>query len=175
MPAIISHSLLYCYLLLGVFAIKPHAPASPPHPLHVSTTDMNYNGTDHQLEVTCTIFTDDFESALAKQFNTKTDLTKADMHKAMDVLVKNYLTSHLHVKSGNNAVALNYLGYEVDREAVNVFLESTAIPAVKKAIVDVSLLHNLYNDQINIVHITVNGQRKSTKLDYPDTRVVQDF
>ena len=174
MPAFIIQSLLYCYLLFGGPAPVHRAPAAP-HPLHVSTSDISYNGTDHQLEVTCTIFTDDFESALAKQFNAKTDLTKPEMHKAMDILVKNYLNGHLHIKSGTNAVPLNYLGYEIEREAVNVYLESAAIPAVKKAIVDVSLLHNLYDDQINIVHMTVNGTRKSAKVDYPDTRVTQDF
>lgn len=174
MPSFIYCSLLYCCLLSGGYNRKPY-PAPAAHPLHVSTSDISYNGSTHQLEVTCTVFTDDFESALAKQFSARTDLTKPDMHKAMDVLVKNYLNSHLHFKSGTAAVPLNYLGYEIDREAVNVYLESAVIPVVKKAIVDVSLLHNLYDDQINIVHITVNGQRKSTKVDYPDTRVTQDF
>ena len=26
---------------------------------------------------------------------------------------------------------------------------------------------NLFNDQINIIHVMVGGKRKSTKLDYP--------
>jgi hypothetical protein len=41
--------------------------------------------------------------------------------------------------------------------------------------VQVSLLHNLFDDQINIVHITVNGVRKSEKLDYPEKKVEQVF
>jgi hypothetical protein len=38
-----------------------------------------------------------------------------------------------------------------------------------------SILYNLFEDQINIVHITVNGVRKSEKLDYPATKVSQTF
>lgn len=174
MYALIYQPLLYCYLFMGLFTPERRS-APAPHPLHVSTSDINYNSQDNKLEVTCTIFTDDFEKALAKQYNAKTDLTKPAMHTAMDALVKNYVNNHIQIKSGASAVALNYLGYEIEREAVNVYLESNKIPVIKKESADISLLHNLYDDQINIVHMTVNGVRKSTKLEYPDTRVSQDF
>ncbi|QJD95061.1 hypothetical protein HH214_03800 [Mucilaginibacter robiniae] len=174
MYALIYQSVLYCYLFTGS-SFFGHKPLPVPHPLHVSTSDISYNGQDNKLEVTCTIFTDDFEQALAKQYNTKTDLTKPTMHTAMDALVKNYINSHLHIRSGAGTIVLNYLGYEIDREAVNVYLESNKLPVIKKETADVSLLHNLYDDQINIVHMTVNSVRKSTKLEYPNTKVSQDF
>ncbi|WP_460679925.1 DUF6702 family protein [Mucilaginibacter koreensis] len=156
-----------------ILPVKFNKPAF--HPLHVSTSDISYNNADHQLEVICTIYTDDFETALGRQYKTHTDLTKPEMHKAMDALIKNYIGSHVILKAGTAAVPLNYLGYEIEREAVNVYLESNAISSPKKLIADISLLHNLYDDQINIVHMTVNKVRKSEKLDYPNTRVVQDF
>ena len=62
---------------------------------------------------------------------------------------------------------LNYLGFEINQEATDIYLESDKIPAVKKVDVEVSLLHNLFDDQINIVHITVNGVRKSEKAGLP--------
>lgn len=173
--------LLYCYLLPCFFkAIRSTSPSvgqeeAWPHPLHVSTTSINYNAKDSQLEITCTIFTDDFEAALAKQYNAKTDLTKPALHAVMDGLVKNYMSSHVKIKTGSNPAALSYLGYEIDREAVNVYLEADKVPPFKKAMADISLLHNLYDDQINIVHITENGNRKSAKLEYPETRVTQEF
>lgn len=174
MLSFLYQPLLYCLLLTSPLApVKKSTPA--PHPLHVSTSNIEYNASDNQLEVTCTIFTDDFESALAKQYHTKTDLTQPAMHAAMDKLVKSYVNSHVLIKTNNSVVALNYLGYEIEREAVNVYLESNKIAPVKKAVADISLLHNLYDDQINIVHITVNGVRKSDKLEYPSTRVTQSF
>jgi hypothetical protein len=146
------------------------------HPLHVSTTDVSFNAKDSQLEVICTIFTDDFELALEKQFHSKADLvTKPEMHAAMDAFVKNYVTSHLQLKTGTAPLALNYIGYEINREAVNVYLESAKIAAPKKIDAEVSLLQNVYNDQLNIVHMTVAGNRKSAKLDYPAKKVTQTF
>jgi len=65
------------------------------HPLHVSTTDLSYNAQDGKLEATCTIFVDDFELALQKEFNTKMDLQKPALHEAMDAFVKKILCQSL--------------------------------------------------------------------------------
>ncbi len=174
MCAFIYQPLLYCYIFLGAIAPARHA-GKAFHPIHVSTSNIEYNSKDSKLEVICTIFTDDFEAALAKQYHAKTDLSKAEMHAAMDALVKSYIAANLHIKANDLPVNLNYLGFEINREATDVYLESEKIPAVKKVDVEVSLLHNLFDDQINIVHIIVNGVRKSEKLDYPDKKVEQVF
>ncbi|MFD0792329.1 DUF6702 family protein [Mucilaginibacter litoreus] len=170
MTAFLSKSLLYCYIITGLFTVKPVF-----HPLHVSTTDVSFNSSDKQMEVICTIFTDDFEDALEKQFHTKVDLSREDMHKAMDVLVKNYINSHLQLKANTAALPLNYLGFEINREAVNIYLESAKINTPKSIDAQVTLLQSLYADQLNIVHMTVNGTRKSTRLDAPAKQVTQSF
>lgn len=171
--------LLYRFTLYGFLLIGLHPAGKPAdklfHPLHVSTSDISYNAQDNKLEVICTIFADDFELAIQKQYNTKTDLQKPAMHAAMDVLVKRYINDHLQLKTGNAATPLNYLGFELEKEAINVYLESEKIPSPKKINVEVSLLHNIFNDQINIVHMTVNGVRKSGKIDYPDKKIEQTF
>jgi hypothetical protein len=174
MWAFIYQPLLYCYILLIAGVPVKHT-SKVFHPIHVSTTNISYNNQDNKLEVICTIFTDDFEAALVKQYHTKTDLNKADMHAAMDVLVKKYVISNLQIKTGAAPLNLNYVGFEINKEATDIYFESDKIPAVKKVDADVSLLHNLFDDQINIVHITVNGVRKSEKLDYPAKRVSQVF
>jgi len=93
----------------------------------------------------------------------------------MDALVKKYIISNLQIKTGAAPLNLNYVGFEINKEATDVYFELDKIPAVKKIDVDVSLLYNLFDDQINIVHITVGGVRKSEKLDYPAKRVSQVF
>src|SRR4051812_37514442 len=119
MTTFFCKSLLYCYIMSGIWGFNKTADINF-HPLHVSTTDISFNAQDNQLEVICTIFTDDFEVALEKQFRTKADLTKPDMHAAMDIFVKKYVYSHLQLKTAATPLALNYIGYEINREAVNV-------------------------------------------------------
>jgi hypothetical protein len=158
-------------MLAGAMVTKKSAP----HPLHVSTTDISYNAQDNKVEVICTIFTDDFEAALVKQYHTKIDLTRADMHVAMDNLVKNYIATNVHIKTTAAPLPFNYVGFEINKEAVNVYFESEKTPLPKKIDAEITLLHNLFNDQLNIVHMTVSGTRKSEKLDYPDKKVTQTF
>ncbi len=163
------------YFCVFASTVTPEKHVVNTHPIHVSTTNISFNKQDNKLEIICTIFTDDFEAALVKQYNKKTDLNKTEMHSAMDVLVKNYIASHLQIKVSPSALPLNYLGFEINKEATDVYFESDEIAPVKKIDVDDSLLHNLFDDQINIVHITVNGIRKSEKLDYPDRKISQTF
>lgn len=174
MFAIIYKPLLYCYILLGSLGYVGST-KSAKHPLHISTTDVTYNAQDNKLEVICTIFVDDFESALAKEYHAQPDLLKPAARAAAEELIKKYIATHVLLKPNQTAVSLNYLGYEIKDAAVNIYLESAKTPAFKKIDVDISLLHNLYQDQINIVHITVNGVRKSDKLDYPNRKLSQIF
>ncbi|MFI5137814.1 MAG: DUF6702 family protein [Sphingobacteriales bacterium] len=174
MWAFIYKPLLYCYMFLGASApVKPAVKAF--HPIHVSTANIEYNGKDNKLEVICTIFTDDFEAGLAKQYNAKADLNKAEMHAAMDALVKQYLAANLKIHADNAPVKLNYLGFEINREGTDIYLESDKIQQPKKVAVEISLLYNLFDDEINIAHVIVNGVRKSEKVNYPDKKVEQAF
>jgi len=38
-----------------------------------------------------------------------------------------------------------------------------------------NLMHDMFDDQTNIIHVIFNGNRKSTKLDYPATAVKIEF
>ncbi|WP_131536182.1 DUF6702 family protein [Pedobacter nototheniae] len=145
------------------------------HPLHVSTTEVNFNAKDKSLEISCRIFTDDFESILAKLYKQKTDLSKPEMKTAMDELVKKYLTSHLQIKANGKIAVLNYIGFEIDHEATNIYLEVEKIPSVKSIEIDNTILYDLFNDQMSIVHVVKNGNRKSGKILYPDKKFTANF
>jgi hypothetical protein len=145
------------------------------HPFHVSVTEINHNAAEKTLELSCKIFTDDFEEALSKSFKTKVDLEQPKDKEAMDRLVTGYIHNHLQVKADTRPVTLNYLGFEVENEAVFVYLQATAIPSVNKLDVFDSILHDLFHDQSEIIHVSVGGNRKSSKIDYPVNRVSFGF
>ena len=158
---------LFKWLIVAVFNMM--------HPFHVSTTEINHNAKDKTLEITCRIFTDDFENILRKNYNTKVDLSDEKLKEAMDKLVSDYVKKHLQLKVDQKAYSLSYLGFEIDHEAVNCYLEIDNISSVKKIEAVDSLMYDMYDDQIGIMHVTVNENRKSTKLDYPNTNAVFSF
>ena len=93
----------------------------------------------------------------------------------MDTLVKKYVTSHLIIRSDGKPQNLVYIGYERDHEAVFAYVQSENIAAVKRLEVQNKIMHDLFTDQINIMHVIVNGERKSTKLDYPASETKIQF
>lgn len=145
------------------------------HPFHVSVVEINHNAADKSLEISCKIFTDDFEKVLAQNYKTKVDLTNPPDRKAMDSVVKKYIFSHFAVTVDGKPGTLVYVGFEKDNEAVFSYVEVDNIPTLKKIEITNSLMHDMFTDQVNIMHVIENGNRKSTKLDYPATKVNIEF
>jgi hypothetical protein len=145
------------------------------HPFHVSVVEINHNATDKTLEISCKIFTDDFEKVLAQNYKTKVDLINPPVRKAMDSLVKKYVMAHLSIKADGKLVSFSYLGFEKENEAVYSYFQVNNIPSVKKVELTDKLMQDIFTDQINMMHVIVGGNRKSTKLDYPESEAVFNF
>lgn len=155
-------------------------PASlkPPvvHPIHISTVEISHNATDKTLEITCKIFWDDFETILTKKNNNhRVDLTNEKSLEANNKLVAAYVSSHLSITADGKLLALNYVGFEKEDIVVYSYLEVANITSVKNVSVNTNMMHDMFDDQTNIVHVIFNGNRKSTKLDYPSTTFKADF
>src|SRR5688500_17746696 len=68
-----------------------HPAKSRFHPLHISVTEINHNATDKTLEISCKMFTDDFEKVLAQNYKTKVDLINPTDRPAMEKLVNDFV------------------------------------------------------------------------------------
>ena len=69
-------SLFYKWLCLAAVAIMLVSfRHTSPHPVHVSVIEVEHNAAEKSLEVTCKIFTDDFEKVLAKTFKNAATAT----------------------------------------------------------------------------------------------------
>lgn len=145
------------------------------HPLHVSVVEINHNSTDKTLEISCKIFTDDFEKVLVQNYKAKVDLINPPDKAAMDTLVKKYVFSHLSLSVDGKPAKFSYIGFERESEAVYSYIQVDNIVSVKKIDISNILMHDMFTDQINLMHITIEGDRKSTKLDYPETKASFNF
>lgn len=146
------------------------------HPFHVGVITIEYNADDQALELTCKLFTDDFENALRKHFNVSVDLSSVDEHTAMDTLVARYLRTELALTVNGKKHAGRYIGFEQDKEAVYAYVEYSGLTSKPSAIgADCGVMYELFSDQVNIFHVTVAGQRKSSKLSHPNRQIGFSF
>ena len=160
-------SLVAGFLLLVSWIQPSHSGAR--HPYYLSVVEINHNATDKTLEISCKIFTNDFQTTLEKNYNAKVDLVNPKDKAAADKWVTDYVKKHLSFKADDKAVSFSYLGYEKEDEAIYSYFQVDNIASVKKIEITNSILHDFSDQQINIIHCTVGGKRQSTKLDYPKT------
>lgn len=157
-------------LLFLVFGSFTKRGVEPAHPFFVCVVEINHNATDKTLEITCKIFIDDFQKTLGKLNNkVSIDLINPKDKVSVNAMVGEYVKNHLSIKADGKQVNLQYLGYEISEEAAWSYFQVDNIPSVKKIDVVTSLLHDYTDKQVNIIHVIVGGERKSTKLDYPNT------
>jgi hypothetical protein len=145
------------------------------HPFYISVVEINHNNKEQSIEISCKIFADDMEDILKKNYKTAVDLSSAKQIDQNNKLINDYITKNLSFNIDGKTAKLNYIGFEKDKESVYGYFEITLIPAFKKLEVANSVLHDFNDQQINIMHVTVNGNRKSYKLDYPNKQASFSF
>jgi len=145
------------------------------HPYHVGSVEINYNQKSKTFEITGRFFLDDLENGLNTKYGKSLHFNDPKFKTQLNEVLKNYAAEYFKLKVNNKFLNVNYVGYEEDHESVNIYLESEKIEAPKKVEAAVSFLYNLFDDQINIIHIIVNGERKSEKLTYPNRYLFQQF
>ena len=164
---------LFKWLIIVGFLHNNPAPSS--HPIYVSVTEIEHNAKEKTLEISCKIFTDDFEKTLRQNYKAYVDLLQPKDKAAMNKLVNDYVQKHLLLKVDGKPVALQFLGYEQQEEGIVSFYQVNNIISVKKLEVTDNILFEYKKEQISIIHAIVNGNRKSSKLINPDEKASFEF
>ena len=145
------------------------------HPYHVGSVEYNYNSKSKTFEITGKFFIDDLENALNKHQSKNLHFQNKKEEKQMAEALKKYCAENLSLKVNGKVVPVQFVGYEEDKESVEFFLESAQSSQPKEVETTVKFIYNLFDDQMNILHIVVNGKRKSDRLSFPKTYLKQSF
>lgn len=137
------------------------------HPFYLSVTEIRHNAAHKSLEISCRIFSDDLENTLKKQSKTTFDIIKPQNRVMVDTLIARYIRQHLQISVDGHVVAPRYLGYKIEEDAAWCFLEASGVSQVKKLELKDDILYEAHESQSHMIHVIVNDQRKSTKIDNP--------
>lgn len=150
-------------------------PAHVKHPLYVSVTEIEHNAKEKTLEISCKIFTDDLEKTLRQTYKGTVDLLQPKDKAAMDKLVSAYVKKHLSMVVDGKPVVMEYVGYEQQEEGIESYYQVNNMTTVKKIDVTDNILYEYKKEQISLLHVTVNGNRKSFKLNNPEEKTSFQF
>jgi len=77
------------------------------------------------------------------------------------------MNAHLQYSVNGKTATATYVGFEIDHEATNVYLEIDNVPSLQSINLNNTILYDLFDDQMNILHVERLGTRKSVKANYP--------
>jgi hypothetical protein len=172
------HSIVHKFLLfvsLSMVLFLTSANTYKFHPFYVSVTEMNYNEKSQSFEISCKMFAEDIEDVLKQNYKTAIDLSNNKLQSQNNRLMNDYMTKHISFNINAKPLNFKFLGFEKDKESIYCYLEVLNVPAIKKLSVTNSILQDFKKEQINIIHVLVNGKRESTKIDYPQNQANFSF
>ena len=158
------------YKWLSLVAVWILSASLVTHPIFVSVLEIEHNVTDKALEVSCKIFTDDFEKTLRQTYHTHVDLLNPAEKEAMSRLVSDYVQKHVKIQVNGKWQAMQFKGYEQIEEAIYSYYQVDNIASLKSITVTDNILYEYKAQQMSLLHITVSGNRQSTKLINPDEK-----
>ncbi|MBX2953597.1 MAG: hypothetical protein KF870_13895 [Leadbetterella sp.] len=145
------------------------------HPFYVSVTTIDQSRDKTSLEISSRIFYDDLEQALKDEFGGKVDLKNTGQTAKNTELIRKYFSGHFQLRVDGRAVNPEFLGFSIEGEAAWCYLEAKGVTSVQKLEVYNSLLYASFREQIQIFHLNINGQKKSSKINNPEARARFEF
>lgn len=143
------------------------------HPYHVSVGEIVYNEKAKAVQISYRIFLDDLELAL-RQESGNDDLNIMKDSLLVHQTNQSYFKKNLKIKINDEPMDYQYLGGEIEDDAMWVYLEITEVEEKPKIILTNRLLTEIYDDQQNMIHFKIAGDKKSFILNKRDIRAVYE-
>jgi hypothetical protein len=133
------------------------------HPFHVSVCEIYHNWKTRALEITLKIFIDDFELSIQNRGHSDFLISGINPEKVDKSPISSYLKDHFIIKLNNRSLLLDFLGFELQDDAILCYLEAKKIKNIGEIEIQNSILTEVFNDQVNLTHFQVKGEMKSIK------------
>ncbi|TLF41540.1 DUF6702 family protein [Maribacter aurantiacus] len=157
----------------GLFLfILPLLAFTAAHKFYISVTNVGYSEKDNALQVITRVFLDDMNAVLKERYGIDAQLgTAAESEMDREYLEK-YLRSKFIFEIDGKKVEYTFLGKKYDTDMVICYIEVPKInlPEVSTIAITNEILTDLFDDQQNVVHFKINGQKKSFVLIKSDTK-----
>lgn len=132
------------------------------HPLHVSVTEIAFDPKEKELEIVLRVFTDDLELAIRE--DKKNDALTLQGPATIDKLAWEYLQPRFKVSADRVQETIKYLGHEVEDDVIIFYVQVEPIEDFETLMITNSVITELYDDQANLVNVTINDETKSLRL-----------
>ena len=145
------------------------------HPFYLGIVHFKHNVKTSSIETDVKLFVNDLEAALKKLNNKPVDLINGTNKTELNALINSYIQTRLIVNVNEKKCDFNYIGFEVEKDVVWIYLEYKKIKTIKTLTVETSLLYDYIKQQSNIIRVEYNTTEQNKKLNYPEKSVKLSF
>ncbi len=150
--------------LLTVFVLLLMANPAAAHRAHAGLTEMAPDRSGKILEITHRLYAHDLEPLLFhKVYN---DWAQSPQGIAR---VGAYSAAHFALSADGKPLALDYVGAEPEGEFIYIYFTAPLPKGAKTLGVQDALLTDMFDDQVNLVNLTMGGKTQSHYFRYGDT------
>lgn len=153
--------------MLHAVALTADARAASRHPLHTTLAQLTYDERTHQLEGSIRVFAGDFATAVAK----RSGAAAPDDDRVPDAAAFAYVArTFALLDPTGRIVPLAWCGSRRAGDVLWLCVRATSVSQPASLRLSDQMLCELFDDQVNIVQSTLQGQRSSmlfTKGDGP--------
>ncbi|MAE82525.1 MAG: hypothetical protein CMB80_07320 [Flammeovirgaceae bacterium] len=130
------------------------------HPYHVSVTEVRFDEEVQSVQITERIFIDDLEEALRKANNDEKFVLMDDSLISHQYL-KTYFEQNFVTAVNGKTISYDYLGAEVEDDVIWCYIEITGVESLQSIKLTNSIMTEVFDDQKNLVHFKIGGEKKS--------------
>lgn len=134
------------------------------HPLHLSVTEITLDEKEKELEIMLRIFADDLELAIRNAKNDETLNLRNPTNTTTDKLAWEYLQSRFTLRADGKIQPVKYIGHEADENVLIFYIQVQPVKKFKTIDITNNILTELYEDQSNLINMTVDNNIKSLRL-----------
>ncbi|GAK88713.1 hypothetical protein JCM19297_3226 [Nonlabens ulvanivorans] len=131
------------------------------HKYYLSVSNVKYNSKGGALQMTSRFFIDDLEDVLSARADKSVVLTEKGSLEIHKSLIGDYFKSRLRVKVDGELILIEYLGAEVENDQLVLYIEIPVNQEPSEIEMRFTALMELFEDQKNMVHLKIKGERKT--------------
>ncbi|WP_298950317.1 DUF6702 family protein [uncultured Nonlabens sp.] len=135
------------------------------HKYYISVSNVTYSESAKSLQMITRFFIDDLEDVLNSRIETPVVLGDDATIEDLYPLIKSYLNKKLEVKINDQVSSINFLGAEYEGDQIALYIEIPAIQAPIEVSMKFNAFLELFEEQKNLVHLKINGERRTLLMD----------
>ena len=134
------------------------------HPLHISVTEITLDEKEKEFEIVLRIFTDDLELAIRHARNDAELNLLNPANTTTDKLAWEYLQTRFKLAADGKVQTVKYLGHEKDGDVLVFYIQVQPVKKFKTIDITNSIITEFYEDQANLINVTVKDEIRSLRL-----------